>query len=132
MRSRRNLLDEIDASTLRLVRSRARVADARRLLLVRLGPPSASRAFGRRLATNFVTASAICPLTVGRDERRAQRSMDRSNVGLSQRTRGEPEWVSPREPSNNSIGPIHGQGRGRGARPRGTSVTDLRFLRSLT
>jgi hypothetical protein len=30
MRSRRNLLDEIDASTLRFVRSRARVADARR------------------------------------------------------------------------------------------------------
>jgi len=41
MRSRRNLLDEIDASTLRLVRSRTRRPDARHVSLMQLARQSA-------------------------------------------------------------------------------------------
>jgi hypothetical protein len=51
MRSRRNLLDEIDASILRFLRSRIR----NRMLAVlarAIGPPVGAKPSGRRLCTN--------------------------------------------------------------------------------
>jgi hypothetical protein len=118
MRSRRNLLDEIDASTLRLIRSCARRSGARHVRLVRLGPfRPAARAFRsdarRRIrpGVSELSADRWAPPTSRAAVRRPN-----SNVGLSQRTRGEPEWVSPREPSNNSTAPRDGQGGRRSCR----------------
>jgi hypothetical protein len=98
MRSRRNLLDEIDASTLRLIRSRTRRTGARRV-----GSCDGARRSACGLPVDAmrrnVTASAI--LSADRWAPRASRARVRRriNVGLSQRTRGGPEGVSPREPS---------------------------------
>ncbi len=104
MRSRRNLLDEIDASILRLVRSRARVADARRLRLVRLGPPVGH--MGLRSTPWRRIRHGVSEMSADRWAPRTSRAAVRRpiNVGLSQRTRGEPEWVSPREPAYCSTG----------------------------
>jgi hypothetical protein len=66
MRSRRKILDEIDASTLRLIRSCAR--DGRPPCRARaMGPPVGQWPAGRRLATKTSRRQRSCPLTGGRD-----------------------------------------------------------------
>jgi hypothetical protein len=110
MRSRRNFLDEIDASTLRFLRSRVHIRRTLAVLARAMGPPVGAGPPGRRRCDTCVAASALVPLTDGRHEGRAQRSGDRSNVGLSQRTRGRPAAVSPREPFYDSTGRVGGQG----------------------
>jgi len=97
--SRRNLLDEIDASTLQLLRScvrfRGRPPSARCP-----GPPVGTKPSGRRLLT---FPSRRQRLSADRCAPRSSRAMVRRhgqktnfNVGLSQRSRGRPGG-SPRE-----------------------------------
>jgi len=101
MRSRRNLLDEIDASILRLIRSCTRVNERSPCRLVRLGPPVGTWPSGRRLCDENVTASAICPLTDGRHEGRAHWSDDTGSgddsMWACHNEREEDRSGSPRE-----------------------------------
>ena len=99
MRSRRNLLDEIDASTLRFVRSRTRRTGARhvaRAIRPAGRPRPLARVFRSTPIDENVTASAICPLTDGRHVCRAQWSGDES-VWACHNEREEDRSGSPRE-----------------------------------
>ncbi len=108
MRSRRNLLDEIDASNLRLIRSCALDGRAPRSLVAlarcdRHGCRPLRRPATIRHGVSDDSADRWAP------HGRAQRSEDHFNVGLSQRSRGGPAVVSPREPSYCSTPPRAGQ-----------------------
>ena len=101
MRSRRNLRDEIDASTLRLIRSRTRETGARRVGSA-IGPGRSALSLPVDAWRRNVTTSAI--VSADRWAPRGSRPLVRRhgvrirfNVGLSQRTRGGPAAVSPRE-----------------------------------
>ena len=71
------------------------------------------------------------PLTDGRHECRAQRSEDRSNVGLSQRSRGRPLGVSPREPGNHITLPSGGQGDASVPDRRSADAKNSTFVRPM-
>jgi hypothetical protein len=95
MRSRRNLLDEIDASTLRLVRSRTRRTGARRVGSCD-GPAGRHVAFRSTPCDETSRRQRLCPLTGGRHGRRAHGSGDES-MWACHNEREEDQRGSPRE-----------------------------------
>ena len=107
MWSRRNLLDEIDASNLRLIRSRTRIGRSP-CQFVRWARRSAR---GRPVDAWRRIRHGVSDVSADRWAPRGSRAAVRRpcHVGLSQRTRGGPAVVSPREPDYCSTPPEAGQ-----------------------
>ena len=121
--SRRNLLDEIDASILRLLRSRTRWCAHR---ACRSGPPEGSRRSGRRLMT---AASRRQRSSADRWAPRGSRPLVRRhavmrpiNMGLSQRSRGRHSGLPAR------VQPLYHPAFCRSRRPPSAAIDDPRTL----